>query len=106
MTAMTAPIGKFGQSVKRVEDSRLITGNGRYVDDLVLPGQTYAAFVRSAYAHARIGTIDVSAAEAMPGVVKILTGRDLVDGGLFALPSGWNLTSIDGTPARVYLLCK
>jgi carbon-monoxide dehydrogenase large subunit len=101
MTAMTAPIGKFGQSVKRVEDSRLITGNGRYVDDLVLPGQTYAAFVRSAYAHARIGTIDVSAAEAMPGVVKILTGQDLVDGGLFALPSGWNLTSIDGTPARV-----
>lgn len=101
MTAIVAPTGKFGQSVKRVEDARLITGNGRYVDDLILPGQTYAAFARSVYAHARIAAIDLSAAEAMPGVIRIITGRDLIEGGLLPLPSGWHLDSVDGTPARV-----
>ncbi|NLR41634.1 xanthine dehydrogenase family protein molybdopterin-binding subunit [Novosphingobium sp. ERN07] len=101
MNVAPSTTAKFGQSVKRVEDSRLITGNGRYVDDLLLPGQTYAAFVRSAHAHARIASIDTSSAAQMPGVVRILTGQDLVDAGLAPLPCGWNLDSVDGTPARV-----
>ncbi len=99
----TVANGKFGQSVKRVEDARLITGRGRFVDDLVFPGQTYAAFVRSPYAHATIAGIDLASAQDMPGVIRILTGRELADAGLPPLPSGWNLSSIDGTPARVGL---
>ncbi|MFZ5707938.1 MAG: xanthine dehydrogenase family protein molybdopterin-binding subunit [Pseudomonadota bacterium] len=97
-----APIyGKFGQSTKRVEDARFITGRGRYVDDLNLPRQAHAAFVRSPQAHARIVSIDLDAAQASPGVIRIVTGADLEAGGLYPLPSGWALSSVDGTPARV-----
>ena len=99
----TVSNGKFGQSVKRVEDARLITGRGRFVDDLVFPGQTHAAFVRSPYAHATIAGIDLESAQDMPGVIRIFTGRELADAGLPPLPSGWNLSSVDGTPARVGL---
>ncbi len=51
---MSTTNGMIGQSVKRVEDKRFITGKGRYTDDIILPGQTYASFVRSPYAHAKI----------------------------------------------------
>jgi len=83
----TVSNGKFGQSVKRVEDARLITGRGRFVDDLVFPGQTYAAFVRSPYAHATIAGIDLEAAQDMPGVIRIFTGRELAVAALPPLPS-------------------
>ena len=63
----------IGASVLRKEDAPLITGEGRYVDDIKLPGMAYAAFVRSPHAHANITSIDTSAAEGMPGVVKVLT---------------------------------
>jgi carbon-monoxide dehydrogenase large subunit len=66
-----------GTSIQRVEDARVLTGRGRYVDDVVLPGMLHAAFVRSPYPHARLTSIDVAAARAMPGVVAVLTGADL-----------------------------
>src|SRR4051812_5855724 len=69
-----------GERVARVEDPRLLTGRGRYVDDVVLPHMVHAAFVRSPYAHARIKAIDTAAAKAMPGVVAVLTGADLEGG--------------------------
>jgi len=67
----------FGASVLRKEDPALLTGKGRYVDDVKLPGMLHAAFVRSTYAHALIKSIDKSAALALPGVVAVLTHADL-----------------------------
>jgi carbon-monoxide dehydrogenase large subunit len=67
-----------GQSFKRVEDPRLITGEGRYVDDVQLPRMCYAAILRSPYAHARIRHIDVSKALQTPGVVTVITGKDIL----------------------------
>ncbi len=66
-----------GASIKRSEDPRILTGAGRYVDDIKLPGMLHAAFVRSPLAHARVISVDVSAARALPGVVAVLTGADL-----------------------------
>jgi len=66
-----------GASIKRSEDPRILTGKGRYVDDIKLPGMLHAAFVRSPLAHARVLAVDVSAAQALPGVVAVLTGADL-----------------------------
>ena len=68
---MSTTNGLIGKSVRRSEDKRLTTGKGNYVDDIILPHQTYASFVRSPYAHARILSVDVSAARKMPGVVAI-----------------------------------
>src|SRR5919106_3998182 len=86
----------FGKSIKRREDPRFITGRGQYVDDLKLPGLTYAAFVRSPHAHARIGGIDVSQAKAHPGVVAVFTGKDMT--GVNSLPCGWDLRKEKGIP--------
>src|SRR5438128_10353792 len=79
----------FGKSIKRREDPRFITGRGQYVDDLKLPGMTYAAFVRSPHAHARIRKIDAAAAKRHPGVVADFTGKDMT--GVNSLPCGWDL---------------
>ncbi|MDR7101674.1 xanthine dehydrogenase family protein molybdopterin-binding subunit [Croceicoccus sp. BE223] len=98
---LTASRVKFGQSVKRQEDGRFLRGKGRYVDDMILPGQLYAAFVRSPMAHARITGIDADHAASMPGVERVLTARDLVAAGLPPLPCGWAITSRDGTPMKV-----
>ena len=70
-------VDTLGTSVKRREDLRFITGEGRYLDDLKLPGMTYLAILRSPYAHANIRSIDTSGAKAMPGVVAVLTGADV-----------------------------
>lgn len=67
----------IGASVKRVEDPRILTGRGRYVDDIKLPGMLHAAYLRSPYAHARIKRMDVSKALALPGVVAVFTGEDM-----------------------------
>src|SRR5256886_15520826 len=67
-----------GASIKRSEDPRILTGAGRYVDDIKLPGMLHAAFVRSPMAHARVLSVDVSATLALPGVVAALTGAELV----------------------------
>ena len=66
----------FGASIKRREDPRFITGKGNYTDDVKLPGMTYAAFVRSPHAHARITGIDVSAALEVDGVVAEVAVHD------------------------------
>jgi len=66
-----------GASIKRSEDPRILTGAGRYVDDIKLPGMLHAAFVRSPLAHARVVSVDVSAARALPGVVAVFTGAEL-----------------------------
>src|SRR6201984_447671 len=66
-----------GASVKRSEDPRILTGRGRYVADIKLPGMLHAAFVRSPLAHGRVLAVDASAARALPGVVAVFTGADL-----------------------------
>jgi carbon-monoxide dehydrogenase large subunit len=87
----------FGQPVRRTEDPRLLTGHGRYIDDIALPGQARAAFVRSAEAHARLKTIDVSAAAAAPGVIGVVTGADLKADGIGPIPCRVRLRSRDGS---------
>ncbi len=76
----------IGRPMPRYEDLRLVRGQGRYTDDLSLPGQGYAVFVRAPHAHARILRIDTAAARAMPGVVAVLTGQDYVDDGFIGMP--------------------
>src|SRR5919108_2598091 len=66
-----------GQSMKRFEDPRLVTGNGAFVGDLTFPDMLYAAVARSQHAHARLRGVDVSAARTVPGVVAVLTGADI-----------------------------
>ena len=92
---MNAPVDalsleKFaiGQPVHRKEDPTLLRGEGRYSDDLSLPGQAYAAMVRSRIAHGTLGAIDTDAAKAMPGVLGVYTGADLVAAGLKRMPIG------------------
>ncbi len=68
---------QVGAPVKRVEDPRLLTGQGRYLDDITLPSMLHAAFVRSAYAHAKILGVDTTAAKRLTGVVAVLSARDL-----------------------------
>ena len=83
---MAAKATGIGQPVRRKEDLRLVTGKGCYTDDVSLPGQAYAVMVRSPHAHARIRAIGVAAATAAPGVLAVLTGRDLVADGLQPIP--------------------
>lgn len=72
----------MGQSLRRKEDPRLLTGGGRYTDDVQLPGMTHAVMIRSPHAHAEIGAIDASDALAMPGVLAVLTGKDAAEDNL------------------------
>ncbi len=85
----------IGASVKRVEDARFLTGKGNYTDDINRPNQTYAYMLRSPYAHAKIKSIDTSAAKAAPGVLAVFTGEDMDVG---SIPCGWQVHSKDGEP--------
>jgi aerobic carbon-monoxide dehydrogenase large subunit len=67
----------IGQSLKRFEDPRLLKGQGTFVDDMQLPGMLHAVVVRSPHAHARIQSIDAASAQALPGVITVLTAREL-----------------------------
>ena len=91
----------IGARVARKEDKRFITGGGRYTDDMVVPGMKHAAFVRSPHAHAAIRKIDSRAAEAMPGVIAVLTGKQLKADGIGNLICGWAITSKDGSPMNM-----
>lgn len=91
----------IGARVVRKEDKRFITGKGRYVDDIKLLGMTHAHFIRSPHAHAKVKGIDSSAALKMPGVVAVLTGRELVDDKVGNLICGWAITSKDGSPMKM-----
>ena len=76
----------IGASVVRVEDGRLVTGRGHYTDDMLPPGMTFAVMVRSPHAHARIRSIDKTAALAAPGVLLVLSGEDVLAAKLRELP--------------------
>ncbi len=88
--------GVIGQSVRRKEDLRFITGAGQYTDDINMARQTAGVFLRSPHAHANIRSIDLTKAKAAPGVVAIFTGADLT--GVNGLPCGWLITGTDGKP--------
>ncbi len=91
----------IGARVTRKEDRRFVTGLGRYVDDMVLPGMKHAVFVRSPHAHAKIAGIRTDQARAMPGVIAVLTGPELKADGIGNLICGWMIHSKDGTPMRM-----
>ncbi|MBW4963001.1 xanthine dehydrogenase family protein molybdopterin-binding subunit [Sulfitobacter sp. CW3] len=86
--------GGIGASSKRREDIRFLTGEGNYTDDINLHGQAYVFFLRSDIAHGTLNSVDTSAAEAMPGVVKIFTGADFEAVG--SIPCGWQVTDKHG----------
>jgi len=88
----------IGQPLPRREDHRFLVGRGQYTDDITLPRQTYAVFVRSPYAHARIRHLDLSAAKEAPGVRLVLSGADFRPFG--GLPCGWLITGSDGQPMK------
>src|SRR5438034_6472214 len=86
--AIEAPLKGFvGESIKRKEDDRFIRGKGNYVDDITLPGMLHMAILRSPFAHARIRSIDASAAQALPGVVAVVTGELLAQHKLAWMPT-------------------
>jgi len=91
----------IGASVVRKEDRRFITGKGRYVDDIKVHGMTHAYFIRSPHAHARITGIELDEAKAMPGVVDVLTGAQIVDDKVGNLICGWAIHSKDGSAMKM-----
>src|SRR6476646_5851542 len=91
----------IGAAVRRKEDLRFITGKGRYTDDVIRPGATRAVFVRSPHAHASIKSVDISEAKKMPGVIDVLTGKDLATDKIGNLICGWMIHSQDGSPMKM-----
>ena len=89
-----------GQPVPRKEDPTLLRGQGRYTDDINLPGQAYAVMVRSRIAHGILKGIDTKAAAAMPGVLAILTHADLEAAGFGPLKCPMNIPQRDGSPMK------
>ena len=91
MTQVAEPQGKrwVGGGVLRKEDPELLAGQGRFVDDIALPGMLWLSFVRSPVAHANLARVDIDAAKDMPGVVAVFTGQDLADEWAAAMPCGW-----------------
>ncbi|KZY49252.1 xanthine dehydrogenase family protein molybdopterin-binding subunit [Sulfitobacter sp. KE29] len=92
------PSSGIGASSKRREDIRFLTGSGRYTDDINLRRQTHVFFLRSDVAHGRLTGVDTSAAEGMPGVLKIFTGADFAEVG--GMPCGWQVTDKHGQPMQ------
>ncbi|MBO9430071.1 xanthine dehydrogenase family protein molybdopterin-binding subunit [Sulfitobacter sp. R18_1] len=92
------PTSGIGASSKRREDIRFLTGAGRYTDDINLRRQTHVFFLRSDLAHGRLTGVDTSAAEDMPGVLKIFTGADFAEIG--GMPCGWQVTDKHGQPMQ------
>jgi carbon-monoxide dehydrogenase large subunit len=100
MTATTeTPVPELGRARRRKEDARLVTGQTTWTDNLVLPGMLHMAFVRSPYAHARITSVDVSAARQHPGVVAAFSGADFADE-QGSLPCAWPVTPDIVIPAH------
>lgn len=88
-----------GRAVKRIEDEGLLKGRGEYTDDVMPAGQLHAVFVRSPYPHARLASVDTSSAAAMPGVMKVVTGAELVQAGVQPIPTNPAFKRGDGAPA-------
>ena len=99
--ALSSSNSKFGsgKDVRRLEDDLLLKGQGQFTDDVTLPGQAHLMFLRSPYPHARIVSIDTQAALAMPGVMNITTGADLVKAGVKPLPTVAGFPRADGSAA-------
>ncbi|HKT19753.1 MAG TPA: xanthine dehydrogenase family protein molybdopterin-binding subunit [Stellaceae bacterium] len=93
----------IGQPVLRVEDPKLLRGQGHYTDDLNLPGQAYAVLVRSRYAHGKITKIETRAARAMPGVLAVYTAADLAAAGVNPIKCGMMVNGRDGKPWKIAL---
>ncbi len=91
----------IGARVLRKEDKRFITGKGKYTDDMTLVNMKHAHFVRSPHAHAEIKKIDTKKAAGMPGVVAVLTGKELKADGIGNIICGWMIHSKDGTPMKM-----
>ncbi|MFQ5829233.1 MAG: xanthine dehydrogenase family protein molybdopterin-binding subunit [Candidatus Methylomirabilia bacterium] len=99
---MTTATKLFGSSIKRREDPQFITGTGKYLDDVKLPGLTYAAVLRSPHGHARIKSINVKKAQAFPGVLAVFTGKDM-EKEVSPLPCAWQAGGVKNNvpPHRV-----
>ncbi len=95
---MNAPL--IGARIERKEDYRFLTGAGQYTDDLTLPRQAHAAFVRSQHAHAKLRSVKLDKAKHAPGVLGIFTGEDLAAAKLGGLPCGWLITDVNGQPMK------
>ena len=109
ISSIQAEPGRFGsgEAVRRLEDDALLAGRGQFVDDISPAGQCHLVFLRSPYPHARILSVDTQAAQAMPGVLLLLTGADLLAAGVKPLPGSIGFKRADGsrsaTPARLAL---
>jgi len=95
---MTAPL--IGARIQRKEDYRFLTGTGQYTDDVALPHQSFAVFVRSPHAHAKIKSIKIDKARKSDGVLAVYTGEDLAAAKVGGLPCGWLITDVDGKPMK------
>ena len=102
-TAENTDTRLIGKRMKRKEDPRFITGQGRYVEDITLHRMLHAAILRSPYAHARIKSIDTSAARAMPGVVAVYTGQDIE---LPPLPYAWQVAGVQNNVNTQSIIAK
>jgi aerobic carbon-monoxide dehydrogenase large subunit len=87
MSVEVRPHGGIGESIKRKEDGRFLRGKGNYLDDFVLPGMLHMAILRSPHAHARIRSVDTSAASAVPGVIAVVTGELMAQHNLAWMPT-------------------
>lgn len=92
------PDGGIGSPTKRREDTRFLTGRGKYTDDFTPQNTSYCAFARSQVANGKINSVDMSAAAEMPGVLATFTGEDFVNVG--GNPAGWAIVSRDGEPMK------
>jgi carbon-monoxide dehydrogenase large subunit len=97
-----APEKLVGKPIRRREDPKLMTGGGSFLDDIRLPGMSYAAVLRSPVGHAKIRGIDTSRAETMPGVIDVFTGEDLAE--VNPLPCAWQAAGVDNNVATPRLL--
>src|SRR6266545_2394588 len=88
----------IGAPLRRLEDRRFLTGRGRFVADIDLPGTLHCVFVRSPHAHARIARIDIAAATASPGVAAVVAGADMAADGVGPMRPLWIIRSRDGAP--------
>ena len=95
---MNAPL--IGARIQRKEDYRFLTGAGQYTDDVALPRQSHAAFLRSPHAHAKLRKISIDKAKAAPGVLAIYTGAELAAAKVGGLPCGWLITDVNGQPMK------
>ena len=95
-----ASMNVIGTSVKRKEDYRFLTGHGQYTDDVAPHHTTYAVFVRSPHAHAKIKGIKKDKAAKAAGVLAVFTGEDIAKAGINGLPCGWLITDVNGQPMK------